>query len=128
MSSYFWFSVFVASNGLLLFMLAMRVSLLRTKFGISTGDGDNPVLFKAIRAHSNAVEQVPMFALLILALSFNALRSDYLAALVIVFTLARISHGIGMNYRIYRARQLGAGLSYLLHVVAAVLLAKIVLL
>lgn len=128
MSSYFWFSVFVASNALLLFMLAMRVSLLRMKFGISTGDGDNPILFKAIRAHSNGVEQVPIFGLLVLALSVNELRSDYLAALVVVFTLARMCHGVGMNYRIYRARQLGAGLTYLLHIVAAVLLAKIILL
>ena len=128
MSSYFWFSVFVASNALLLFMLAMRVSLLRMKFGISTGDGDNPILFNAIRAHSNGVEQVPIFGLLVLALSVNELRSDYLAALVVVFTLARMCHGVGMNYRIYRARQLGAGLTYLLHIVAAVLLAKIILL
>ncbi|HEY7772692.1 MAG TPA: MAPEG family protein [Marinagarivorans sp.] len=127
MGSYFWFSVFVASNSLLLFMLAMRVSLLRLKLGISTGDGDNPQLFKAIRAHSNGVEQVPIFGLLVLALSFNQLRSDYLAALVIVFTLARVCHGLGMNYRIYRARQLGAGVTYLLQIAAAVILTIILL-
>ena len=127
MGSYFWFSVFVASNALLLFMLALRVSLLRLKFGISTGDGDNPQLFKAIRAHSNGVEQVPIFGLLVLALSFNQLRSDYLAALVVVFTIARVCHGLGMNYRIYRARQLGAAVTYLLQIAAAVILAIILL-
>lgn len=119
---YFWFSVFVALQGLLLFALAMRISLLRMKFLISTGDGDNPILFAALRAQGNAIEQIPIFGMLLLALTFNQLPDFYLSALVTAFTLARIAHAIGMNYKIFIARRLGAGVTYLLQLIAVFML------
>lgn len=119
---YFWFSVFVALQGLLLFALAMRISLLRMKFLISTGDGDNPILFAALRAQGNAIEQIPIFGLLLLALTFNQLPDFYLSALVTAFTLSRIAHAIGMNYKIFIARRLGAGVTYLLQLIAVFML------
>ena len=122
MSDFFWFAVLVASSALILFMLAFRVSLLRLKLGVSTGDGDEPVLFHAIRAHSNAVEQIPMFALQILALSLMGLSGLWLSILVSVFIVARILHGLGMNYRVFIARRIGAGLTYGLQLGAAIAL------
>ncbi len=119
---YFWFSVFVALQALLLFTLAMRVSLLRIKFKISTGDGDNKTLFAAIRAQGNAIEQVPMFAFLLLALTLNELPSMYLSTLVTAFTLARVAHAVGMNHQVFIARRLGAGITYLLQLVAVFML------
>lgn len=122
MSDFFWFAVLVASSALILFMLAFRVSLLRLKLGVSTGDGDEPALFHAIRAHSNAVEQIPMFALQILALSLMGLSGLWLSILVSVFIVARILHGLGMNYRVFIARRIGAGLTYGLQLGAAIAL------
>ncbi|WP_053979922.1 MAPEG family protein [Marinagarivorans algicola] len=119
---YFWFSVFIALQALLLFALAMRVSLLRMKFKISTGDGGNDILFAAIRAQGNAIEQVPIFAFLLLALTLNQLPNMYLSALVTAFTLARVAHAMGMNHQAFIARRLGAGLTYLLQLVAVFML------
>lgn len=122
MSDFFWFAVLVASSALILFMLAFRVSLLRLRLGVSTGDGDEPELFHAIRAHANAVEQIPIFALQVLALSLLSLEGLWLSVLVSVFIAARALHGLGMNYQVFIARRIGAGLTYGLQLGAAIAL------
>jgi len=122
MDNYFWFSVLVAVNALLIIMLAMNVSRLRIKYKISLGDGDNKTLMAAIRAHCNAVEQLPTFALVILAFALVEASTSTLATLVIGFTLARLCHAYGMLYRVFIARRLGAGFTYIFQVTAAIYL------
>jgi len=122
MINYYWFSVFVAANALLLLVLATNVSLMRLKYKISYGDGDNKDLFRAIRVHANGIEQVPIFALLLLGLSFSSVSSIFMAGLVVAFTCARISHACGMLFSIHQARRAGAGFTYLLQAVAVVAL------
>ncbi len=122
MNNFFWFSIFVAANASILFILAANVSRLRMKFKISLGDGGNKALFDAIRAQANGVEQVPMFALIILALPNLDTHPAVLPILVLAFTAARIAHAIGMLLRVFLARRLGAGLSYLLQLVGIVIL------
>lgn len=119
---FFWFSVFVALHALLLFALALRISLLRLKFKVSLGSGDNDELFAAMRAQANAIEQVPIFAFLVLALTLNQLPGFYLSALVVVFTAARVLHAVGMNYQVFSARRLGAGATYCLQLIAVFML------
>ncbi|MFL0809864.1 MAG: MAPEG family protein [Agarilytica sp.] len=122
MQHYFWFSLFVAINGLILVVLAGNVSRLRLKYKISYGDGDNKHLLKAIRVHANGMEQVPIFGLVILGLSFLGLSQDYLAALVIIFSLSRISHAIGMSFGVHIMRRVGASLTYGLQIGGSLLL------
>jgi len=122
MYNFLWFSLFIAINALLLAALAINISIIRIKNKISYGDGGNKQLLKAIRVHSNGVEQVPIYALLLLALSLNQTSPLILAGLVISFTLCRFSHAIGMIFRIHRARRLGAGGTYLLQLMTAVLI------
>ncbi len=122
MESYFWFSILVAVNALLLVVLAGYVSVLRLRYKISYGDNGNKHLLKAMRTHMNGIEQVPIFALLILGLSYSNASDLILGALVTCFTLSRFSHAFGMLYRVHIARRIGAGLTYLLQILASVLL------
>lgn len=122
MQEYYWFSVFIGCNALLLFFLAVNVSLFRIKYKISVGDGGNQRLLKAIRAHANGIEQVPIFALLILALTYNTVSSVVLANFTIIFIVARLLHAIGMLSRFYLARRLGASATYFLQIAAILLL------
>ncbi|WP_019030079.1 MAPEG family protein [Colwellia piezophila] len=119
MDNYFWFSVLIAMNSLLILILAMNVSRLRIKYKISLGDGGNKRLMAAIRTHCNGVEQLPIFAMVILVLTLLGASTSILSILVIGFTLARLCHAYGMLYRIFIARRLGAGFTYIFQMIAA---------
>jgi len=121
-NNFYWFSLFLVMNSLILVLLAINVSLIRIRNKISYGDGGNKELLKAIRVHANGIEQVPVFSLLLLALTLNSASSSVLSAFVVVFTFARCSHAVGMLFGIHRARQVGAGITYLLQCVAVVVL------
>jgi uncharacterized membrane protein YecN with MAPEG domain len=120
MDNYLWFSVFVAVNSLLLTLLAANVSRLRLKHKISAGDGGNKELFKAIRVHINGIEQVPIFALLLLAAIFVQQSSAIVAIAAVLFTVSRVLHAVGMLYRIHIFRRVGAGLTYFLQIAVAI--------
>lgn len=119
MYDFFWFSIFVATNGLILIFLTVNVSRLRMKNRIPYGDKGNKDLMKAIRVHANGTEQVPIFALMVLALSLLSSSATLLASLVIVFTLSRLIHAYGMLATVPVLRQAGAAITYVLQVIAA---------
>ena len=120
MEKYYWFSLFVSVNAIFLLSLAVYISVLRIKNRIAYGEGDNKQLARAIRVHRNGIEQVPIFSLLLLILSFYHMQSSCLAALAITFTGLRLTHAYGILYRVHVARQIGAGVTYILLGVAAV--------
>jgi uncharacterized membrane protein YecN with MAPEG domain len=122
MENYFWFSVLVAVNGLMLIGLTINVSRLRIKNKISLGDGDNKDLLRAIRTHANGVEQVPTYAIVILALTLMQASSELLAVLVAGFTLSRICHAWGMLFRNHTGRRVGMGLTYVFQLVGVIAL------
>ena len=122
MQNFYWFAVCVAANGFLLLLLTVNVSRLRIKHRISYGDGGNKQLMTAIRVHGNGTEQVPVFALVILALSFLDATSWLISSLVISFTLSRLVHAIGMLGRRPELRRAGAAITYLSQAVAVLAL------
>ena len=122
MYNFYWFTLCMAVNAMLLILLTINVSRLRRKHKISSGDGGNKTLLNAIRVHGNGTEQVPIFALLILALSFARASSTELAVLVIAFTASRFIHAYGMIFRTLLARQLGAIVTYIAQAAAVVIL------
>lgn len=121
-----WFSLFVALNGLLILTLALNISRLRITEKIPYGDGDNLSMKQAIRAHANAVEHAPVYGLMLLALLIlpgeQASQAGLIAALVGSFTLARFIHAYGMLGRVFNARRLGAGITYLCELALVVIL------
>jgi uncharacterized membrane protein YecN with MAPEG domain len=82
--------------GLLVVVLGLRVSAARRKFGISLGDGGNPMLQERIRAHGNAVETIPL-ALILLLLAEQTNGAIWLViGLAALLVVSRILHPIGI--------------------------------
>ncbi len=120
MDNYFWISVLISINSLLVLLLAINVSRLRIKHKISLGDGGNKCVMAAIRTHCNALEQLPIFAIVLITLTFLGVSTTLLSLLVIGFTLARFIHAYGMLYRVFIARRIGAGFTYIFQLVATI--------
>lgn len=109
--------------GLLILTLALRVSLLRNRYRVALGDGGNDELMRAIRAHANTVEFVPIFLILSLCQELYAGASSTLMVLVGLFLFARVSFAIGMSLApVHPLRRVGAGLSYLTLLLMSLLL------
>ena len=82
---------------LVYFLLAFNVSLTRgaTKTGIGSGDDPSGRLNKAIRAHGNAAEYIPIFVLLFFYF-LNSGASGWITWVVIGVTACRVLHPIAM--------------------------------
>ena len=83
--------------GLLLFVLAARISGLRGKLEVWIGDGGDRELQRAIRAHGNAVEwAVPAIVLLLIA---NLTRAPdlFLHLCGVAIVIGRLLHAIGLS-------------------------------
>jgi uncharacterized membrane protein YecN with MAPEG domain len=122
MNSFYWFGIFVGLNALILLLLTANVSRLRLKYKVSLGNGKSKQLKLARKAHANAVEQIPIYGLLILALTYQHPTSTVIPLFVIAFTAARICHAYGMISQVFFMRRLGAALTYLLQLISIVTL------
>lgn len=109
--------------GLLLVLLAARISLLRTRLKVALGDGGHKDLGRAIRAHGNTAEHAPIFLLMSACYEIYVGASWTLIGLVALFLLGRVLLVWGL-YRasINSARRNGALLTYLPQLVLAVTL------
>ena len=109
--------------GLLILVLAFRVSLLRMRHRVALGDGGIAELGRAIRVHANTIEFVPIFLLLSLCYEAYVGASVVLVGLAGVFVVARIAFAIGFSLApVHPLRRLGAGLSYLTLLMMSLLL------
>lgn len=107
--------------GLLAVSLTLAVARLRGKKKISLGDGGDPEMLAAIRAHANFVEFVPLCLLLIyMASDFHGFWT--VAILSIVLLLARVLHAGGMLGFIPSGRFLGAILTTAILIAASVMM------
>ena len=93
-----WAAVFAGVNILILFILALRVVGARQKHKVTIGDGGNPAVLQAIRAHANAAEYIPPaiagLALLAILEPSSVLMIQVLGGLL---TFGRVLHGIGLS-------------------------------
>jgi uncharacterized membrane protein YecN with MAPEG domain len=93
--------------GLLAAILTLNIGRLRGKKKIHLGDGGDPEMLAAVRAHANLIEFAPLCLLLIyIASDFYGFRT--VAALSVVLLLARMLHAGGMIGIIPMGRFLGA--------------------
>jgi uncharacterized protein len=83
---------------LLIFGLGLAISLARRRTKTSVGYPDDPtaMLYKLCRAHGNAAEYVPTFAVLMLVVAMRAEPAPWVQWTMILATLARYSHAAGM--------------------------------
>jgi uncharacterized membrane protein YecN with MAPEG domain len=93
--------------GLLAVILTVHVGRLRGQKKINLGDGGDPEMLAAIRAHANLIEFAPLCLLLIyMASDFYGFWTT--AVLSIVLLVARVLHAGGMLGFIPQGRFLGA--------------------
>jgi uncharacterized protein len=105
---------------ILYFALSLNVSLTRqrTKTGIGTGADPSGPLNKAVRAHGNAAEYVPIFVTLFLYFLLAG-ASGWITWVVAIITISRVLHAVGMlltrsfNAPPHPLRGIGAAGTYL---------------
>ena len=110
--------------GLLAAVLTVRVILARVRTGIQAGDGGNPALAQAIRAHANLAEQVPLALLLVVLVEMGGTPLAVVVALAAALVIARIANAWGLSRSLgpTPARQAGAGLTLLVITAASLLI------
>ena len=107
--------------GLLAAVLTTNVGRMRTKKKINLGDGGDPQMMAAIRAHVNLMEFAPITLLMVyMASDFHGFW--WTAILSIALLLARVLHAGGMLGFIPQGRAIGAVGTTLVLTVVSVLL------
>jgi uncharacterized membrane protein YecN with MAPEG domain len=86
-----------AAAAVLNIWLSSRVVLARRPLKISVGDGGNEAVLRRMRAHANFAEYAPIFLILLAAIELAGGNSRILWVVAVVFVLARVSHGLGMD-------------------------------
>lgn len=86
-------------------MLAYRVTVYRRRFGVGIGSGsaageqeNKQVLSRAIRAHANAVEYLPIAILLLALAELTGMTALWLHGLGIVLLVSRVLHAWGLSH------------------------------
>ena len=83
--------------GLMFVWLSARVIGQRVKNEVIIGEGDDPSLLYAIRAHGNFCEYVPVFLIVLGLLEISGGQRTALTVLAALFVIARASHVMGMG-------------------------------
>lgn len=78
--------------------LAVRIGRVRINDKVLHGDDGNPRLMRRMRAQANFVEYTPFVLLLILAIELSSASTGWLLIAGVVYMLARVAHGIGMDF------------------------------
>lgn len=84
--------VYAALNIFILAWLAWATGKLRRQHQISIGDGGVPALIRVMRGHANAVENIPMFFILLIIAAGIGTPGFVLHGLAAVFTVGRAVH------------------------------------
>jgi uncharacterized membrane protein YecN with MAPEG domain len=115
-------SLFAALLALLLFTLTMTVIVTRMTTKTDLGDGDNPLMFRCIRAHGNFVEYVPMGLILLGLNEVSGAGAIWLWTIGALLLVGRILHAAGMIFTISPSRVIGTMLTNWSLLLGAVLL------
>lgn len=90
-------ALYVALHAILLLLLAVLVMLQRGRHKVGLGDGGHDALSRAIRAHGNAVEYVPIALLLMLVYELNGGASAVLHGCGLLLLASRLAHAWGLS-------------------------------
>jgi uncharacterized protein len=89
--------VYAGLNALIALVLALLVVRQRSISKTHLGTGGHPALERAIRAHGNFIEYVPLILLLLLLLELSGLGAIWLHAMGIALTVGRVLHAWGLS-------------------------------
>jgi uncharacterized protein len=116
--------IYVALNALIALALAMNTARVRNKTKILLGDGGNEALQRAMRAHSNNIEYVPITLIMLVMLGILQASVLILHIVGASLTLGRVIHGLGLTRAsgMSAGRGIGIVLTYVALLVAVVAL------
>lgn len=104
---------YLALYAALIAFLTTRVVAARRLYKIALLDNNEHELTRRIRAHANATEYIPLFALILFALEYNGSWPLILHGLGALFLIGRLMHAYGMlKGEIYENGVLKRGLKY----------------
>jgi hypothetical protein len=107
---------------LLLIALSVNVSRQRLRFRQNFGDGGQPALTAAIRAHGNSLEQSLLFLVLLYFLETTGAATAWVLGLAAAFIGLRLLYCAALFARKLRLRQLSHGLTMLVLLTTTLLL------
>ena len=107
---------------LLVVFLAVRVVQWRFRHKIGLGDGGDRELLKRVRAHANAIENMPLALILLGGMELNGYPNALIHGFGAVLLVSRAAHAWGLSHSsgTSRGRFLGSLFTWLLLVVMAV--------
>ena len=83
---------YAALNMAILIWIAVATARLRGKYKVSIGDGGVKHLIRILRGHANAVENMPMFFVLMVIAALLGMPALAAHALGLIFTVGRALH------------------------------------
>jgi uncharacterized protein len=89
-------SVYLAVLALLYTILAVQVGRLRMRDRAAFGDNGSLALRRAIRAHANFIEYVPIITLMVAMLEMSGLGATWVHLLMGALLVSRLLHPLGM--------------------------------
>ncbi len=90
-------SIYIGLASLLLVVLTLHVIRMRYRHKVEIGDGGVPELQRAIRAHANFIEYVPIALLLILMADLVGHQKWVVHVLGIALLVGRLAHAYGFT-------------------------------
>ncbi len=84
--------IYAALNMAILLWITTVTGKLRGKYKVSIGDGGVQHLIRIIRGHANAIENIPMFFILMLISALLGMPAMAAHGLGLVFTIGRALH------------------------------------
>lgn len=92
--------IYISLLAFLIIFLAYRVTTFRRGEKIALGDQNGSKAMKsAVRAHANAVENIPIAALLLLILEINTVNPILLHSFGLILVISRYAHAWGLTKR-----------------------------
>ncbi|NWG70382.1 MAG: MAPEG family protein [Parvularculaceae bacterium] len=111
-------ALWIGLNVLLLIFLSARVGQMRNRLKINLGDGGNPEMVKAIRAHGNYTEYAPLALVGLVALAEVGANVAIVHVLGGFFFFARIAHMLGLGLGVWPMGRFIGTLSTMLSLLA----------
>ncbi|EFE94984.1 MAPEG family protein [Serratia odorifera] len=106
-------ALYVVLGALLLIKLSYDVVKLRTQYRVAYGDGGFYELQTAIRVHGNAVEYIPIAAVLLVMMEMNGAGVWMIHVCGLMLMAGRLVHYYGLRNREVSWRRSGMSATYI---------------
>jgi len=120
-------ALYAAILAIILVVLSFHVIRNRQKNEVDLGDGGNDTMLRAIRAHGNFIEYIPMALFLMLLLEINKESATILHGMGITLVVGRLLHPFSVIKAVLWPRVVSTLATFLTILAGAVLLLRAVL-